>query len=86
MPFVNHPDYLLSGTFDCTGGIAHLRFILPYCRDAGPENPGLFYHSKYEAHLEEDELVICQTVSLGTAGNLISAVGRSRQRLKVHSR
>ncbi len=63
MPFVNHPDYLLSGTFDCTGGIVYLRFVLPYCRDAGPENPGLYYHSKYEAHLEEDELVICQTES-----------------------
>ncbi len=49
MPFVNHPDYPLSGSFDCTGGIAYLRFILPYCRDAGPENPGLFYHSKYES-------------------------------------
>jgi hypothetical protein len=61
MPFMNKPDYLLSGTFDCIEGIVHLRLTLPYCRGAGSEN--LFYQSKYKAHLEEDELVVSQTES-----------------------
>jgi hypothetical protein len=61
MPFVNKPDYLLSGTFDCIDGILHLRFTLPYCCGAGSES--MFYQSKYDAHLEEDELVMSQTES-----------------------
>jgi hypothetical protein len=61
MPFVHKPDYLLSGTFDCIDGIVHLRFTFPYCHGAGSES--MFYQCAYEAHLEEDELVVSQIES-----------------------
>ena len=69
LPFVKDPDYLLSGTFDYNSGIANLRFVFPYCGGTEPYSAGLVYQCRYEAHLEGDELVVCQTE--GFAGDCL---------------